>query len=145
MKIWVSYVKCKKYEDRWLIERRPTLDKNKYYDMFMIKNAKKILKESLENIDIYYLSHIYIYLYSIISKYNYDTLIDNIYKMLILYKNNSKSKVIKGILYLYIDDLKDDESLSKLYLFILLSQTTDNKDDLTKYFEDAILNSLLDV
>ena len=37
-----------------LFERNQTLNKKKYTDLFMMKNAKKTLKESMANIDIYY-------------------------------------------------------------------------------------------
>ena len=128
-----------------LFERNQTLNKKKYTDLFMMKNAKKTLKESMANIDIYYLLHIFIYLYKCMystdSKSDYNKILDIATGY--LYMNNKKD-LINQIITIYGHNFKDDETLSKLYLFIFLSKTADNKDELTKYF-NFVFNNLITI
>ena len=127
-----------------LFERNPTLNKYKYYDMFMIRNGEKNLETFLENIEIYFLIHIYIYLYSITSKNNYKELFKN---NLILYKNNTTPKLISSIVNLYKKIYEESYShtdiISKIYLFILLSKTTSDKTELTNYFNFIFSNMII--
>ena len=127
-----------------LFERNPTLNKYKYYDMFMIRNGEKKLETSLENIDMYFLIHIYIYMYSITSKNNYNELFKN---NLILYKNNTTPKLISSIVNLYKKIYEESYShtdiISKIYLFILLSKTTSDKTELTNYFNFIFSNMII--
>jgi len=128
-----------------LIEKNPRIKVKKYYDMFTSKNAKKILQDSLKSIDIYFIIHIYIYVFKCIndieSKHDYNTLINQVYKNIFLVNINKKN-LIEDSIDFYTEELEDTETLSKLYLFIFLYQTTDNKDELIKYF-NFIFNKMI--
>ena len=131
-----------------LFEKNPTLDKNKYNDMFVLKNAKTILKTSLKLIHIYFIIHIYIYIYKCIidteEKHNYNILITDVYENLFLL-NRDKNSMIFEIIGIYIDQIKDNQTLSKLYLFIFLYQTSNNKHELTKYFNFVFNKMIKDI
>ncbi len=128
-----------------LFEKNPRIKTKKYTDLFITKNAKRILKDSLKSIDIYFVIHIYMYLFKCIndieSKHDYTTLINQVYKNIFLFNINKKT-LIEDSIDFYTEELEDTETLSKIYLFIFLYQTTDNKDELTKYF-NFVFNKMI--
>lgn len=108
-----------------------------------VKNAKKILRTSLKLIHIYFIIHIYIYkcIIDTEEKHNYNILITDVYENLFLL-NIDKNSMIFEIIGIYVEQIKDYQILSKLYLFIFLYQTSNNKHELTKYF-NFVFNKMI--